>query len=389
MATRMQSSVEHHTGVAVVIRVDTLSVRASVGRRLIASSLLVAASTSEARAQQSDVSVGAFLSYLPSISSSPLAGLALTLANGPMALRASGHLALENADASLASSSSRSWGVDADALLAIGGYGRSTLIPYVFAGVGTSSTDTEGFNDQQHGWSYGGGLSIPLGSALDIWAETRQRMSRFVLPTAYDAPSPRQELRVGLSFHLGSGSSRSGSRDGKITVIPSGVPVSIPTGSSASAARVLPTADQYLGVKYRWGGTSPNTGFDCSGFTQYVFAKHGVRLPRTSSQQATVGAPLPADWRSLSPGDLVMFDEDGRIGHVAIYAGRNRIIHSSSSGGGVRYDDLTTRRGQWYAEHMVAARRVSPDAQGLLVDLAKAFAGVAAQLDPPDKAPRP
>jgi cell wall-associated NlpC family hydrolase len=307
-----------------------------------------------------------------------------------MALRATGHLSLENVDAATTASTTRSWGADADALLAIGGYGRSTLIPYVFAGVGTSTSDAEGLSEQQHGWSYGGGLSIPLGSALDIWAETRQRMSRFVLPSAYDAPSPRQELRVGLSFHLGSGSSRNnGSRDGKIGVIPSGVPVSIPTGSSATAARVLPTADQYVGVKYRWGGTSPNSGFDCSGFTQYVFSKHGVRLPRTSSQQATVGTPLSTDWRHLAAGDLVMFEEGGRIGHVAIYAGRNRIIHSSSSGGGVRYDDLTTRRGQWYAEHMVAARRVAPDAQGLLVDLAKAFAGVAAQLDPPDKAPRP
>ena len=375
-----------------MIRVDVLSVRASVGRRLIASALVAAAaSTSEARAQQSDVSIGAFLSYLPTLSSSPLAGLALTLANGPMGLRASGHLSLEDRDASATTRTARSWGADADALLALGGYGGSTLIPFVFAGVGTSVADADGIRDRQQGWSYGAGLSIPLGSALDIWAETRQRMSRFVLPTAYEAPTPRTELRFGLSFHMGSSSSRNdASRDGKIAVIPSGMPVSLPsTGSTGSAARVLPTADQYLGVKYRWGGTSPNSGFDCSGFTQYVFAKHGVRLPRTSGQQATVGMPLPADWRSLSAGDLVMFEEGGRIGHVAIYTGRNRIIHSSSSGGGVRYDDLTTRRGQWYADHMVAARRVTPDSQGFLLDLAKAFAGVAAQLDPPDKAPRP
>lgn len=373
-----------------MIRVDALSVRAFVGRRLIASSLLVAASTSEARAQQSDVSIGAFLSYLPTISSSPLAGLALTLANGPMALRGSGHLSLENLDASTTTAVTRSWGADADALLFLGGWGRSAFAPFVFAGVGTSAADAEGFGDRQQGWSYGAGLSIPLGSALDIWAETRQRMTAFVLPTSYDAPTPRKEFRFGLSFHLGSASSRrDASREGSIGVIPSGVPVSIPAGSSASAARVLPTADQYVGVKYRWGGTSPNTGFDCSGFTQYVFAKHGVRLPRTSGQQATVGMALPTDWRSLSAGDLVMFEEEGRIGHVAIYAGRNRIIHSSSSGGGVRYDDLTTRRGQWYAEQVVAARRVTPDARGLMLDLAKAFAGIAVQLDPPDKAPRP
>jgi cell wall-associated NlpC family hydrolase len=377
-----------------VIRTESLPVRALLGRRLVFPLFLAAASSAEARAQQSDVSIGPFVSYFPSISTSPLAGLALTLANGPLALRASGHLSLEDPNSSTTSSSSRPWGADADALLVLGGYGRRILAPYVFAGIGTSVTETDGFRDEERGWSYGAGLSVPLGSVLDIWGETRRRMSQFVLPTAYDAPTPRQELRFGISFHVGrSGGSPSRNRasdDSRISVIPAGIPVSIPsTSSTGTAARVLPTADRYVGVKYRWGGTSPSGGFDCSGFTQYVFAKHGVELPRTSRQQANVGMPMPADWRALSAGDLVMFEEGGRIGHVAIYAGRNRIIHSSSSGGGVRYDDLSTRRGRWFAEHMVAARRVTPDSRGLLLDLAKAFAGAAVELDPPDKAPRP
>ena len=74
---------------------------------------------------------------------------------------------------------------------------------------------------------------------------------------------------------------------------------------------MIPTAEQYLGVKYVYGGTSPVTGFDCSGFVQYVFAKQGVRLPRTSREQATVGQSLGADWRNVAPGDLVMFEENG------------------------------------------------------------------------------
>ena len=136
--------------------------------------------------------------------------------------------------------------------------------------------------------------------------------------------------------------------------------------------RVIPTAERYLGTPYRYGGTSPVTGFDCSGFVQYVFARNAVHLPRTSRQQAKVGVALPRNWRSLSQGDLVMFAERGEpISHVAIYAGHNRIIHASASGGEVRYDDLGTRRGQWFVEHMVAARRVSPDAHGLMLDLAK------------------
>ena len=118
--------------------------------------------------------------------------------------------------------------------------------------------------------------------------------------------------------------------------------------------------------------------------------KHGVRLPRTAGEQAQVGEAIPSDWRAVSAGDLVMFEDGDRISHVAIYAGRNRIIHASSSGGGVRYDDLSTRRGEWFADHMVAARRVTPDSRGLLLDLARSFSEARSlKLDPPDHAPRP
>src|SRR4029078_7008126 len=130
-----------------------------------------------------------------------------------------------------------------------------------------------------------------------------------------------------------------------------------------AAARVLNTADDYLGVRYVYGGTSPVTGFDCSGFVQYVFGKHGVALPRTSRQQAQVGTALAPAWRAVGAGDLVMFSEGGprnhvaiseggRINEVAIYTGSNRIIHASSSGGGVRFDDLSTQRGEWFVDHM-------------------------------------
>jgi murein DD-endopeptidase len=159
----------------------------------------------------------------------------------------------------------------------------------------------------------------------------------------------------------------------------------------APAARVLPTAERYLGVPYRWGGTSPTTGFDCSGFVQYVFAKHGTRLPRTSREMAAAGDRLHPAWSTLRAGDLVFFAEPGqRISHVAIYAGRRRIIHATASGEAVRYDELDTKRGKWYAERIVTARRVSAHGDALVSDLLAEFAPAVIEwleYDAPDQAP--
>jgi hypothetical protein len=169
----------------------------------------------------------------------------------------------------------------------------------------------------------------------------------------------------------------------------------IPVSATRSAAVVIPTAEHYLGVPYRWGGTSPS-GFDCSGFVQYVFAKHGVELPRTSRAQAYAGDRIALDERVLRAGDLIMFAEYGQpISHVAIYAGSDRIIHSTSSGGGVRYDDLGSRRGAWFVDHAVVARRIAPPAAGsyivrdLISELRSSGVRVDFPLDLGDLAPRP
>jgi cell wall-associated NlpC family hydrolase len=159
------------------------------------------------------------------------------------------------------------------------------------------------------------------------------------------------------------------------------------TRASASAAAIINTADSYVGTKYVWGGTTPK-GFDCSGFLQYVFRQHGIELPRTSRQQVQVGQIVAKNLASLRPGDLMFFAGNGsRISHVAMYAGNDQIIHSSSSGGGVGYDDLSSSRGAWFRTHHVATRRVLSDGVSLVGPLTAALRAFT-ELDPPDHAPR-
>ncbi|GAB6173767.1 C40 family peptidase [Paradesulfitobacterium aromaticivorans] len=126
---------------------------------------------------------------------------------------------------------------------------------------------------------------------------------------------------------------------------------SISTAPSKADA-IIATAKKYIGVKYRWGGTTPS-GFDCSGFVQYAFAKNGVSLPRTSRDQFQVGTAI--SFNSLKPGDLVFFSLDGDkvIDHDGIYIGNGQFINSASSKGVTIY----TMSSYWQS-HFVGAKRV-------------------------------
>lgn len=117
---------------------------------------------------------------------------------------------------------------------------------------------------------------------------------------------------------------------------------------------VLQKALTLLGTPYRWGGTSPEKGFDCSGLVSYVFRNAlGIDLPRVSSDQAEAGE-LVADKSKLAVGDLVFFGRRGRVDHVGIYVGEGRFVHAPSTGKDVMVSDLDT--GYWSGKYLQARR---------------------------------
>jgi cell wall-associated NlpC family hydrolase len=129
---------------------------------------------------------------------------------------------------------------------------------------------------------------------------------------------------------------------------------SAPTAAYEPRAMLVAMAMKLRDIRYRRGGRAPSTGFDCSGFVQYVFAQAlGIDLPDNSISQSEAGVRVAR--AELKTGDLVFFHTRGKgVSHVGIYLDNGRFIHSPSTGKRVRVDELSD---QYWARRYVGARR--------------------------------
>lgn len=139
------------------------------------------------------------------------------------------------------------------------------------------------------------------------------------------------------------------------TDTPAAEPVTTPVTGTVDGSSVAALAQQYLGVPYVYGGSSPS-GFDCSGFTMYIFSQVGIKLPHGATSQLSYGTAVSRS--ELQPGDLVFFQDYGAVAsHAGIYIGGDQFVHASSSSYNGRCVVISSLTETYYDSHYYTSRR--------------------------------
>ncbi len=131
--------------------------------------------------------------------------------------------------------------------------------------------------------------------------------------------------------------------------------VSASYGSRNITSQVVHTAAQQIGRPYKLGGTTPRSGFDCSGLIYWAYQQHGIQVPRVTVAQAKAGERAPKN--SLRPGDILVFRSKNAPNglHTGVYMGGNKFIHAPNSRSQVKVEPL---KGSYWGKHFLQARRI-------------------------------
>lgn len=252
--------------------------------------------------------------------------------------------------------------------------GGGHITAYVVGGAGPA-VSVGGSSGLAALWNAGLGLEL----SAPVWFSATLEARRFVEDRGFrgfwdlgEADRRGWLVSVGFAFRWGGGSSGSGAasagpaRPGSDGRAPGSSDLEArhrrpETTTAGLAGRIVETALDAMGEPYRWGGTSTEHGFDCSGLVWYAYTSHGVDVPRVSRAQARVGRPVPPELDRLAPGDILTFsNRGGPITHVGLYVGDGLFIHATSSGG-VRIgalDGTADANDRWWRARWVGARRI-------------------------------
>lgn len=261
----------------------------------------------------------------------------------------------------------RHWGAGTDLIVLRGSRSGPYAVGGMAAGFSSDSAD-----DWWHSWSAGGGYQLVLGGAVALAAEARWRN---VDPGSRDGV----ELSVRLGALFGGSNRRSRGAPPApppLADVPPAAAVDPPSPRRPPLATIAPdpgagraapvaladsvvaTALAALGTGYRLGGTTSD-GFDCSGLIQHAYARHGIKLPRVSRDQAREGEAVKRDLEALRAGDILTFSQSrGRVTHVGLYLGDGRFVHSAGRGVQVSVLSESDSYGKWWWKRWVGARRI-------------------------------
>ena len=235
---------------------------------------------------------------------------------------------------------------------------------YLVAGLsgGLGAERSNDFGEVWGSWSAGAGYDLFPVSFMSIGAEARWR--RLSL-----GHREGLEVAIGLAVHGKKGPRRlptpravssDPGRSSEVSLSPADSIRRTPRLSQGVNDSIIATAIEAMGRPYTYGGTGEDgEGFDCSGLIQYSYGKHGIELPRRSTDQAREGRKIERRLKLLSPADILTFsNHGGKVSHVGLYIGDGRFIHSATRGVQVSVLSPDDPYGKWWYKRWVGVRRV-------------------------------